>query len=78
MRGRGIFTTAQWKAFLIRSVGLEPEQLSERARDVILLRQFEELTFPEIAARLGRSEDACRMLFARAMTALTLKISEQP
>ena len=38
VRGRGVFTTAQWKAFLIRSVGLEPEQLSERARDVILLR----------------------------------------
>jgi len=38
VRGRDAFTTAEWKAFLIRSVGLEPERLSERARDVILLR----------------------------------------
>ena len=36
--GRQSFTTDQWKAFLIRSVGLEPEALSSRARDVILLR----------------------------------------
>jgi RNA polymerase sigma-70 factor (ECF subfamily) len=48
------------------------ESLTEAHRHVILLRTFEELTFPEIARRLGKSEDACRMLFARAMTALTL------
>ena len=53
------------------------ESLPEAQRDIILLRQFEELTFPEIAARLGKREDACRMAFARAMTALTLALSEQ-
>jgi DNA-directed RNA polymerase specialized sigma24 family protein len=42
---------------------------------VILLRSFEELSFPQIAAILGKSEDACRMQFARAMTALTLALS---
>jgi RNA polymerase sigma-70 factor (ECF subfamily) len=52
------------------------ESLTEAHRDIILQRKFEELSFPEIAARLGRSEDACRMLFARAMTALTLKLAE--
>jgi RNA polymerase sigma-70 factor (ECF subfamily) len=52
------------------------ESLTGAHRDIILLRKFEELSFPEIAARLGRSEDACRMLFARAMTALTLKLAE--
>lgn len=48
------------------------ETLTPAHREIILLRTFEELTFPEIARRLGKSEDACRMLFARAMTALTL------
>jgi RNA polymerase sigma-70 factor (ECF subfamily) len=52
------------------------EALTDSQRDIILLRHFEELTFPEIAARLGKSDDACRMMFARAMTALTLKASE--
>jgi len=52
--------------------------LTEPHRQVIVLRMFEELSFPEIARQLGRSEDASRMLFARAMTALTLAMSRAP
>jgi len=52
--------------------------LSPDHREVILLRKFEELSFAEIGQRLGKSEDACRMLLARAMTALTLEMSETP
>jgi len=37
-RGRNQFTTDEWKRFLIRSVGLEAETLSERAQMVALLR----------------------------------------
>jgi len=37
-RGRSQFTTDEWKRFLIRSIGLEPETLSERAQMVALLR----------------------------------------
>ncbi|MDP9487437.1 MAG: BREX system Lon protease-like protein BrxL, partial [Actinomycetota bacterium] len=37
-RGREAFTTQEWKRFLIRSVGLEPDVLSEREQDVLLLR----------------------------------------
>lgn len=54
------------------------ESLSEVHREIILLRKYEELTFGEIARRLGKSEDACRMLLARAMAALTLRLSEVP
>jgi len=37
-RGRSQFTTDEWKRFLLRSVGLEPDSLSERAQLVALLR----------------------------------------
>jgi RNA polymerase sigma-70 factor (subfamily 1) len=53
------------------------ERLSDAHREVILLRQFEELGYREIASRLGRSEDACRMLLARAMAALTVAMTEK-
>jgi RNA polymerase sigma-70 factor (ECF subfamily) len=53
------------------------ESLVPAHRDVILLRKFEEMSFAEIGRRLGKSEDACRMLLARAMTALTLALSER-
>jgi RNA polymerase sigma-70 factor, ECF subfamily len=50
------------------------DTLTPAHREIILLRKFEELTFGEIAARLGKTEDAARMQFTRAMTALTLAL----
>lgn len=38
MQGRSQFTIDEWKKFLIRSIGLEPETLSHRAQLVTLLR----------------------------------------
>jgi len=38
IRGRRAFSTAEWRDFLIRSIGLEPSSLSERAKLVVLLR----------------------------------------
>ena len=35
---RAKLTTAEWKDFLLRSIGLEPAQLTERNKDAILLR----------------------------------------
>jgi ATP-dependent Lon protease len=37
-KGREAFSVDQWKQFLLRSVGLEPSKLSERAQDALLLR----------------------------------------
>ena len=37
-RGREKFSTAEWMNLLIRSVGLEPKALDERAKHVLLLR----------------------------------------
>lgn len=52
------------------------ESLSPAHREIILLRTFQELSFAEIGRRLDKSEDACRMLMTRAMTALTMKMGE--
>lgn len=37
-QGRRHFTTDEWRQFLLRSIGFEPERLSRRAQDVLLLR----------------------------------------
>jgi ATP-dependent Lon protease len=37
-RGRQAFTVPKWRQFLLRSVGFEPERLSTRAQDLLLLR----------------------------------------
>jgi len=37
-KGRHMFTTNEWRDFLIRSIGLEPSVLSERAKMVTILR----------------------------------------
>jgi ATP-dependent Lon protease len=38
--GRRALTTAEWKELLLRSIGLEPAALSQRARDAYLLRMI--------------------------------------
>ncbi len=52
------------------------ETLDPPYREVIVLRGLQELTFREVSARMARSEDACRMLYARAMAALTLRMQD--
>ena len=54
------------------------ESLDPDHREVIVLRKYEELSFEEIGGQLRRSPDACRMLLARAMTALAEKVRTMP
>ncbi|QDZ26596.1 protease Lon-related BREX system protein BrxL [Noviherbaspirillum sp. UKPF54] len=37
-KGRASFTTAEWRDFLLRSIGFEPADLNGRAKDALLLR----------------------------------------
>ena len=39
-------------------------------REVLILRNLEELTFPEVAQRMDRSVDSVRKLWARALARL--------
>jgi RNA polymerase sigma-70 factor, ECF subfamily len=79
----GVVLPAQVRSALSQAILDERTARLERAmasladdhREVILLRKFQDLPFAEVARRLGRSEDACRMLLARAMTALTLAMA---
>jgi RNA polymerase sigma-70 factor (ECF subfamily) len=50
------------------------EALPHEQREVVILRQLEELPYAEIGARLGKSADSCRMMLARAMATLTLSM----
>lgn len=46
------------------------DRLPAEYRDVIILRNLEELSYEEIAARMNRSPGAVRMLWLRALAAL--------
>jgi RNA polymerase sigma-70 factor (ECF subfamily) len=48
------------------------ESLEPAHKEVILLRNLEELNFGEIGERMQRSTEACRKLYARAMANLAL------
>lgn len=52
------------------------DQLPETQREVVIMRQYEGLSFKEIGAELGLSEDAARMQFARSMSKLTDLMSQ--
>jgi RNA polymerase sigma-70 factor (ECF subfamily) len=45
-------------------------QLPDDYREVIILHHLEELTFPAVASRMGRSVDSVKNLWARALTQL--------
>lgn len=56
-------------------------QLSNEQQQAVSLRMEDELSFAEIGDRLGRSEDAARKLFTRALNRLRghlLDISDEP
>src|SRR5262249_37424325 len=46
------------------------QQLPDDYREVLVLRHLEGLHFPEVAARMGRSTDAVKKLWARALDRL--------
>ncbi|MET4684294.1 RNA polymerase sigma factor [Brevundimonas faecalis] len=50
--------------------------LPPRAREVVILRRFENLTYPQIADRLGISVSAVEKHMVRAMSALRVKLIE--
>ncbi len=57
-------------------VRLALELLAPEDRDVIWLREFEELEFAQVGARLGTGADAARMRFHRALPRLASRVAQ--
>jgi RNA polymerase sigma-70 factor (ECF subfamily) len=54
------------------------QQLPADYRDVIILRYLEDLTFPAVARRMGRTPDAIKKLWARALARLRNALGDAP
>ena len=57
-------------------IGQTLDDLPEDYRQVLALRHRRRLTFAEVARRMGRSEEAVRQLWSRAITKLQRKLRE--
>ena len=62
----------QWQAW----VRLALELMDPEEREVIVLRQWDDLEFAEIAEKIGGTADAARMRFQRALPKLAQKIRQ--
>jgi RNA polymerase sigma-70 factor (ECF subfamily) len=52
------------------------ERLPDHYRDVIVLRNLEELPFPEVAVRMARSVDSVKQLWPRALACLRREMQD--
>jgi RNA polymerase sigma-70 factor (ECF subfamily) len=54
------------------------ERLPGHYREIILLREFQDLSFPEVGQRMGRTVDSVKHLWTRALTQLRTLLGEAP
>ena len=54
------------------------DRLDDKYREVLILRHMEGLTFPEVAARIGRSKDSVEKLWARAVRKFRAAYGDEP
>jgi RNA polymerase sigma-70 factor (ECF subfamily) len=54
------------------------EKLPADYREVIILRHLEDLRFPEVAGRMGRTTEAVKKLWARALLRLRNSLGDAP
>jgi RNA polymerase sigma-70 factor, ECF subfamily len=73
-------TPSQWAACREQAVLVADAlgRLPEDYREVIVLHHLEELTFPEVARRMGRTVDGVKNLWARALAQLRRKLGDLP
>jgi len=54
------------------------EELPEHYRDVLVLRHFEGLSFPDVAKRMGRTLDSVKNIWVRALARLRRNLGDLP
>lgn len=59
---------------MLRNVETALEKLSEREREIIILRVWDELSYKEISEVLGKSEASLKMAASRALKALRTQL----
>lgn len=71
-------TPSQWamKKERLDAVAVALSRLSDEHRQVIIFRNQQHLSFEEISGRLGRTADAARKLWARAVEKLQEELSQ--
>jgi RNA polymerase sigma-70 factor, ECF subfamily len=52
------------------------DRLPDDYREVLILRHLEELSFPDVARRMGRSLDSVKNLWTRALARLRRTLGE--
>lgn len=62
----------------ITRIGRAMQDLSADQRQILTLRLFQSRSHAEVAARMGRSVGACRVLYARARAALAVALGPEP
>jgi RNA polymerase sigma-70 factor (ECF subfamily) len=54
----------------VELVRIHLQKLTATERDIVIMRVWQELSYAEIAAALGKSEDACKVSFSRSLKKL--------
>ena len=67
-QNRGVLAAQEQREIVVRAL----EQLPVHYREILRLRQQENCSFPEIGERTGRSAEAARKLWERAIKQLRL------
>jgi RNA polymerase sigma-70 factor (ECF subfamily) len=72
-------TPSQWAANRDQAVLLATllEEMPKDYQQVLELRHIDGLTFPQIAARMSRTEDSVKNLWARALARLRRALGER-
>lgn len=72
-----VIDDAEYGPNVAAAIGRTIAELPERQRRVVIMKLLEGRSFAEIAARVGSTEAACKMRFARGLEALRERLERE-